>query len=270
VLTWLLAAAAAYVFVVLAYWIGQERLTYFPGPRPGPPPTLGDLSVREEWIETGDGQRLHAWLAAPRGETNLRGAVLVCHGNAGNVEMRLPLAEEFAKMHLATLIFDYRGYGASTGKPNEKGTYLDAEAAFDRLAGELSFAPRRIILYGESLGGAIAIELALRRTVAAVVVEDTFTSLGDVGASLYPWLPVRLFLRARYDSLSKIGRVTAPVLVIHSPEDDLVPFEFGRKLFDAAPEPKKFLSTGGHHEDRGFLQEERWKASVRSFVDSCL
>jgi fermentation-respiration switch protein FrsA (DUF1100 family) len=252
---------------------------------PGPPPESTLLVLREEWIETADGERLHAWLALPRtragaaggatsnerpGDAMPSGAVIVCHGNAGNIELRLPLAEAFAEMNFATLLFDYRGFGASTGKPSERGTYLDAEAACDRLAGDMGFAPDRIAVYGESLGGAVAIELALRRKVAAVLVEDTFTSMSDIGAGLYPWLPVRLLLRVRYDSRSKIARLTMPVLVIHSPEDDLVPFELGQRLFEAAREPKSFLSTGGGHEDRGFLQNEKWKASVRSFLESAL
>jgi alpha-beta hydrolase superfamily lysophospholipase len=273
VLPWFLAVAAAYLLVVLAFWLGQERLIYFPGPRPGPPPESSLLILGEEWIETPDGERLHGWLALPRPRPGApaakpAGVVLLCHGNAGNIELRLPLAEAFAEMNFATLLFDYRGYGASTGKPTEEGTYRDAEAAFDRLAGEKGFAPGRIVAFGESLGGAVAIELGLRRKLGAVVVEDTFTSMADIGAGLYPWLPVRLLVRARYDSITKIGQLEAPVLVIHSPEDDLVPFAHGEKLFAAAREPKKFLATGGRHEDRGFLREERWKADVRAFLEA--
>jgi uncharacterized protein len=267
VLPWLLVAASAYLLVVLAFWLGQERLIFFPGPRPGPPPSSPIVVLSEEWIETRDGARLHGWLALPK-QGPPKGAVLVCHGNAGNVELRLPLAEGFAEMGFASLLFDYRGYGASTGKPTEEGTYRDAEAAYDRLAGEKGFPAGRIVVYGESLGGAVAIELGLRRKVGAVVVEDTFTSTADIGAGLYPWLPVRLLVRTRYDSLAKIGRLGAPVLVIHSPADDLVPFSHGEKLFAAAHEPKRFLSTGGGHEDRGFLQEARWRKDVRAFLET--
>jgi fermentation-respiration switch protein FrsA (DUF1100 family) len=267
VLPWLLAVAAAYLLVLLAFWIYQERLIYFPGPRPGPPPEVPQLALSEEWIETRDGVRLHGWLALPRTMKPM-GAVLVCHGNAGNIELRLPLAEAFAQMNFATLLFDYRGYGASTGKPTEEGTYRDAEAAFDRLAGEKGFAPGRIVAFGESLGGAVAIELGLRRKLGAVIVEDTFSSMADIGAGLYPWLPVRLLVRARYDSVEKIGRLEAPVLVIHSPEDDLVPFALGEKLFAAAREPKTFLATGGRHEERGFLLEPKWRAQVRAFLEA--
>jgi fermentation-respiration switch protein FrsA (DUF1100 family) len=270
---WLVAAALAYVAVVVAFWIGQDRLIYFPGPRPGPPPASGTLELREEWIETKDGARLHAWLATARrasGATSTSGpkGVLVCHGNAGNIASRIPVAEAFAAWGFTTLLFDYRGYGASPGKPSEEGTYQDAEAAFDHLAKLLGGAAPRIVAYGESLGGAVAIELALRRPVASVVVEDTFTSMADMGSGLYPWLPVRTFLRQRYDSASKVGKVSVPFLVIHSPADDLVPFALGKRLFETAREPKTFLETGGRHNDGGFLDEERWRSAVRSFLES--
>lgn len=272
-LPWLVAAVAVYVVVVLAFWIGQDRLIYYPGREPGPPPASTTLDLREEWIDTKDGERIHAWLAIPRrsqaaGSTKLAGGVLVCHGNAGNIASRLLLAETFGEWGFATLLFDYRGYGGSSGKPSEEGTYLDAEAAFDRLEILLGDGERRIVAYGESLGGAVAIELALRKKVARVVVEDTFTSLAEIASGLYPWLPVRTFLRQRYDSIAKVGKLTVPLLVIHSPVDDLVPFALGKKLFEAAREPKTFLETGGAHNEGGFLDGEGWRKAVRSFLES--
>jgi uncharacterized protein len=266
---WVAVAACAYLAVVLAFWIGQNRLIYYPGPTPGPPPMTATLDLREEWIETKDGERLHAWLATPkdgRGSGDARG-VLVCHGNAGNIASRIPVAETFASFGFPTLLFDYRGYGGSSGKPTEEGTYLDAEAAFDRFASLLGPSPR-IAIYGESLGGAVAIELARRRKVARVLVEDTFTSLADIASGLYPWLPARTLLRERYGSIGKVGAIGVPLLVIHSPDDDLVPFALGRKLFEAAREPKTFLETGGRHDEGGFLEEERWRSAVRSFLEA--
>jgi len=275
---WVAVAAFAYLAVVLAFWIGQNRLIYYPGPRPGPPPASATLDLREESIETKDGERLHAWLATPKKMEGQRGSssampgpargVLVCHGNAGNIGSRIPVAEAFASFGFATLLFDYRGYGGSSGKPTEEGTYLDAEAAFDRFAALLGGSSPRIAVYGESLGGAVAIELARRRKVARVVVEETFTSLADIASGLYPWLPARTLLRDRYGSVGKVASIGVPLLVIHSPEDDLVPFALGRKLFDAAREPKTFLETGGRHDEGGFLDEERWRSAVRSFLEA--
>jgi fermentation-respiration switch protein FrsA (DUF1100 family) len=265
---WVAVAVCAYLAVVLAFWIGQNRLIYYPGPTPGPPPTSATLDLREEWIETKDGERLHAWLATPKSDQGaIARGVLVCHGNAGNIGSRIPVAEAFASFGFATLLFDYRGYGGSSGKPTEAGTYLDAEAAFDRFEALLG-PSSRIAAYGESLGGAVAIELARRRKVARVVVEDTFTSLADIASGLYPWLPARTLLRDRYASIGKVGAIGVPLLVIHSPDDDLVPFALGRKLFDAAREPKTFLETGGRHDEGGFLDQERWRSAVRSFLEA--
>lgn len=267
---WILALAALYLLVVFAFWLWQDRFTYFPGPPAGPPPAVAGLDLREEWIATPDGERLHAWIVRPATEPATEGdrlgAVLLCHGNGGNIADRLPTAETFAAMGYAVLLFDYRGYGGSSGRTDEEGTYVDAVAAYDRLAGDAGIAPDRIVAYGESLGGAVAIELSRRRPLAAVVVESTFTSMPDIGASVYPWIPVRLLARARYDSLAKVASLGVPLLVIHSPQDDLIPFQHGRRLFEAAREPKRFLATSGRHNDWGFLQRAEWRSLVREFL----
>lgn len=266
---WILALAALYLLVVLAFWIWQDRFMYFPGPPAGAPTSAAGLDLREEWIATPDGERLHAWFVRPGTETGSGarlGVVLVSHGNGGNIADRKPTAETFAAMGWAVLMFDYRGYGGSSGKTDEEGTYVDAVAAYDRLAADPGIAADRIVAYGESLGGAVAIELARRRPLAAVVVESTFTSMPDIGAAVYPWIPVRLLARARYDSIGKVPSLGVPLLVIHSPEDDLIPFEHGQRLFEAAGEPKRFLATSGRHNDWGFSQRAEWKNLVREFL----
>jgi len=267
-LNWILGLAALYLLVVLAFWLWQDRFVYFPGPPAGAPPASTVVDCAEEWIPTPDGERLHAWLARPRGAPadERLAAVLVSHGNGGTIANRMQTAETFAAMGRAVLMFDYRGYGGSSGKPSEEGTYVDAVAAYDRLAADPRILPDRIVAYGESLGGAVAIELARRRKVEALVVESTFTSLPDIGQAVYPWIPVRFLSRAKYDSAAKIGAIGVPVLVIHSPQDDLIPFEFGRRLFEAAREPKRFLATAGGHNDWGFSQREDWRTLVREFL----
>ena len=270
--TFVLVAASLYALACLAFWILQERLVWWPGPAPSRTPDDVGLPFRDLWLETRDGERIHAWLVLPR-ETSAaapRGAVLLAHGNAGNIGMRLEYARAFTAMGLAVLLLEYRGYGGSSGRPTEDGTYVDAETAYDHLVAVEGFQGRRIVAFGESLGGAVAIELALRRPVAAVIVEDTFTSAADVGSKLYPWLPVRLLGRVRYDSIGKLGRLDVPLLVLHSPEDDLIPFEHGRRLFEAAREPKRFLPTQGRHDEGGFLLRDDWIAVVRSFVEDAL
>jgi len=266
----LLVLAGVYALVCVAFWLFQARLLYYPGPPPATTPASANLEHRELLVDTPDGARLHAWLIQPRDNATPRGVVLLSHGNGGSIDLRLGHAEVFADMGLATLLYDYRGYGASTGRTDEEGTYVDAVTLHDHLTRVEGFEPLRIVAFGESLGGAVAIELARRREVAAVVVEDSFTSIPDVGAKFYPWLPIRLLSRARYDSLSKVGGLRAPILVIHSPDDELVPFEHGERLFAAAAGRKQFLRTEGGHNAGGFQRRAAWIAEVRAFLESAL
>jgi hypothetical protein len=168
------------------------------------------------------------------------------------------------------LLFDYRGYGRSTGRPSEAGTYRDAEAAWRHLVETRGVDPERLILHGESLGGAVALELATRRPAAALVLESAFTSLPDLGARLYPVLPVRWLSRIRYDNSARVPGLRMPLLVIHSPADEIVPFADGQALFDAAPGPKEFLATSGGHNDGGFLRQAEWQDRVADFVRRAL
>jgi fermentation-respiration switch protein FrsA (DUF1100 family) len=267
VLSFLLVLLTAYVAVCVLMLLVQARLVYFPGPPPEVTPSARGLPYRDLELATSDGERLHGWfLAAP----NARGAVLMSHGNAGNVAGRIPHAEALLAAGLSVLLFDYRGYGNSTGSPSEEGTYRDAEAAYDWLVGPGGVEPERVALYGESLGAGVALELALRRDVACVVVESAFTSVPALGQRLYPWLPVKLLARIRYDNAAKIGGLAVPVLVIHSPADEIVPFELGRALFERAREPKAFLETEGGHNDGGFLRRAEWRRAVGEFVRAAL
>lgn len=253
--------------ICLLVFLIQDGLVYFPGGPPGVNPSSDGLEYAEVTLETSDGERLEAWHVRAPGE---RGTVLVCHGNAGNVGGRLPHARVFVDMGLSVLLFDYRGYGNSTGRPSEPGLYEDARAAYGYLVDEAGVDPDSIALYGESLGGAVAVELAAATEVAAVVVEGCFTSLVDVGAHHYPWLPVRWLSRNRFDNLSRVGSLRAPFLAIHSRADEIVPYDLGRALFDAAPRPKTHLVTGGGHNDGGFLGRTEWREVVEDFLTSHL
>lgn len=263
VLIWLVAMPLAlYAIVCLVAWLGQDRLVWYPGPPPTSTPAAIGARYDDLELAASDGATVHAWHVkadAPRG------AVLVCHGNAGNVENRLPLARVFADLGYDVLLFDYRSYGKSRGALSEEGTYLDGIAALDHLAAR-GYDAHRTVIYGESMGGAVAIELARRRPPAALVVEDTFRSLADVGAEVYPWLPVRWISRIRYDSIAKIGAIRTPFLVIHSPDDKLVPFAHGRALFEAHAGPKEFLETVGGHNGGGFLLRGEWIERVGDFL----
>jgi hypothetical protein len=255
----LLLLAAGYGALCLLAWAFQARLVFFPGPAPSLRPSDLGLQAREHTLTTADGERLNAWFF-PREAA--RGAVLVCHGNAGSIEHRLDHARAFLEMGWAVLLFDYRGYGASTGTPSEAGTYADAEAAYDLLLRDEGFVPDRIVLYGESLGVAVALELALRRACAGLIAESGFTSLPDMAAEVYPFLPARWLARIRYDNRAKIARLTAPLLLLHSPEDEIVPVAHAHALFAAAHEPKRLLLTSGGHNSGGFLQRSEWRAEV--------
>ncbi len=263
----LIALVVLYAILCAAVALRQGKLVWYPGPPPELTPRDQGLAYDELKLVAADGVALHAWRV--RSPKPARALVIVSHGNAGNIEGRIPHARAFVDMECDVVLYDYRGYGNSSGSPSEEGTYLDAEAAWN-WARSAGYPPEKIVAYGESLGGAVAIELARRHPVAAVIVEDTFTSMRDMGAHFYPWLPVGLVLRIRYDSVAKIGALAVPVLVVHSREDDIVPVEIGRRLYDAAKEPKRYLETEGTHNAGGFAKRPAWCAQVRTFLDEAL
>lgn len=260
--------ALAYAGVCLLLVACQSQLIWFPGKDRGTTPREQNLAFEDLTLATQDGERLHAWFLPAAGEA--RGALLLSHGNAGTIEDRIELARFFVEARVAVLLYDYRGYGLSSGSPSEAGTYADARAAWKELVERRGFAPERILLYGESLGGGVATELATEVKSAGLVLHDTFTSLDDAAAFHYPWLPVRLLLRSHYDNLSKIGRVSTPVLVVHSPQDEVIPFAQAERLFAAAAEPKELLATAGSHNGPSYLARPEWQERVRAFAARAL
>jgi len=273
--TLVLALLGGYVLVCLIVFLIQDRLLYFPSRSVTTDPGALGLAFEEVAPVTSDGVRLHGWyLPAPdtsRGSTRgpARGAVVFLHGNAGNVEHRIESARTFLEMGLDCLLVDYRGYGRSEGRPSEEGLYLDAEAAHD-LARARGVPADRIVAYGESLGGAVAVELARRRPLAGLIVESSFRSLPELASGIYPWLPVRWLSRARFESEAKIANLDVPVLIVHSPADEIVPFEHGRTLFERAVAPKEFLETEAGHNDGGFQRRAIWRERVAEVVSAWL
>ena len=233
-----LAVAALVLLTGCTMWI--DRFVFFPDRQVGPPPA----GVEERDIATEDGLRLHAWYVPPRDG----GPVLLwSHGNAGNIDSRRALLPALAARGLGVLAYDYRGYGRSEGSPSEAGVYLDATAAFDALVTR-GTDPTTIVCFGESLGGAVSIEVATRRRCGAVVAVSTFTRLADVARRHYG--PLGLLAGNRFDSLARLPRLSAPVLVAHGDQDEIVPFELGERLFAAASPPKRFVRlTGADHND---------------------
>jgi uncharacterized protein len=244
---WAVRLALAYAGVVLVMLALENFLVYHGTPADRdwlPPPTD---AVRDVELTSADGTRLHAWWLPGPGD----GAVLHCHGNAGNLSHRGPSLPRWRhETGLSVLIIDYPGYGKCGGSPTEAGCYAAADAGYDWLVHTAKVAPQRIVLFGDSLGGGVATDLAARRPHRALVLVRTFTSLPDTAAAVYPWLPVRLLMRNRYDNLSKIARVPGPVFVAHGTADTLVPLAQGERLFAAAPEPKAFVRLeGADHND---------------------
>jgi fermentation-respiration switch protein FrsA (DUF1100 family) len=211
-------------------------------------------SVEEVELRTRDGLKLNAWFfQAPTNSPRARFVVLLCHGNGGNISHRVDMSETLRSIGLNVLSFDYRGYGLSEGRPSEEGTYLDAQAAY-AWARAKGFQPSGILAYGESLGGGVASELCRRETVGGLILQSTFTSIADIGAEFYPWLPVKWLNRIRYDTLNRLPEIRVPVLLMHSRSDGLVGFKHCERNLQAANEPKFFCELQGDHNDP--LQDE--------------
>jgi fermentation-respiration switch protein FrsA (DUF1100 family) len=229
------------------------------------------LAFEDVQIDTADGERLHGWLV-PAAEA--RGALLFFHGNAGNISHRLESIMIFNRLGLDVLIVDYRGYGQSTGKPSEEGTYRDAVAAWDYLVRARGVDPGRIVIFGRSLGGAVGAWLAARLPddgrPAAVIIESSFTSGADMARRLYPVYPARLLTRLKYPVADYVGRIGCPVLVVHSRDDEIIPFTMGQALYEAAREPKAFIELRGDHNAGFWISREDYAAGLAEFLDEVL
>ncbi len=266
-LTLLIMLAVAYLGVVLLVYFGQPRLVYFPEKPLSLTPGAIGLDYTSVNIATSDGETLHGWwMSVP----NAKGTVLFFHGNAGNISHRINYLAMFKRLGYNTLLFDYRGYGQSSGVPSESGTYLDAQAAWRYLTEIRSIAPARIVVFGESLGGAVATWLAAQEKPGLLALASTFTSVPDLAAKLYPFLPVRWISRFDYDTRKSLQSVTCPVFIAHSPQDEIIPFEHGQQLFQAAPEPKQFLTLEGGHNIGFIFMQPLWIKSLDAFMDENL
>lgn len=248
----------------------QPRLLFLPG-TPGrnldaTPDDVG-LAWRDVRLETEDGETLHGWWL-PRERP--RATLLFFHGNAGNISHRLESLKLFHDLGLAVLIIDYRGYGRSTGKPTEPGLYRDAEAAWRWLTATEGVQPGDILLFGRSLGAAVAAHLATRVEAAGLIVESAFTSVPDVAAELYGWLPVRLLARLQFNTADYIAHTDLPVLVIHSVDDEIIPYHHGRRLHEIAGARGTLLDIRGGH-NTGFLEStNRYRDGLARFIEDAV
>lgn len=238
-----------YLGFCLSVYFRQSGLLYWPVREVASDPGELRLAFESVSFRSADGVLLTGWYVPAQ---NSDFTLLFCHGNGGNISHRLDSINIFHNLGLNCFIFDYRGYGESEGKPTEEGTYADAGAAYKWLIEEKNISAEDIIIFGRSLGGAVAARLASEVEAAALVVEGSFTSYVDMGRRFYPYMPVRLLAKFSYSTIDYIGDVDYPVMIIHSRDDELVPFEFGQQLYEAANEPKEFVEISGGHND-GFL-----------------
>ena len=246
--------ALCYLTIMLLMWLFQEQLLYLPGQGREHIATPADLGLEWRAVEltTEDDLLLDAWWLPVK---NPRAALLFLHGNAGNISHRLASLEQFNRLGLSVLILDYRGYGKSQGRPSEAGTELNADAGWRWLKEESGHDPDRLVIFGRSLGAAVAAELATRTDPAALILESPFRSAPKLGQRLYPWVPVRILARLDYPTIEYITQQSAPLLVIHSEDDEIIPYAEGRAVYEAAPSPKTLLTIQGGH-NTGFLRSE--------------
>jgi fermentation-respiration switch protein FrsA (DUF1100 family) len=241
--SFVLIAIAIYVVLVGLMYFFQRGLMYFPDRVRTTPEAAGFPQASEQTLTTEDGERVLVWHVPPRGE---RPVVIYFQGNGGGLNLRVTRFQSLVADGTGLIALSYRGYGGSSGSPSEEGLIADARAAY-KFAVE-HYAPSRLVLWGESLGTGVAVALAAERPVGKVVLQSPFTSTVDVGAAAYWFVPVRLLMKDQFRSDERIGRVSAPVLVMHGERDRVVPFRFGERLFSLVQSDKRFVrfADGGH------------------------
>jgi hypothetical protein len=259
-------------FILWLRW-NEPRMLYYPTREIElTPETLG-FKYEDVTLTASDGVHINGWflpagssaIASAKAEREPKHTALFFHGNAGNISDRFEKLQVLHELGVNTFIIDYRGYGRSEGKPNEEGTYRDAQAAYEYLTQQRKIAPRSIVVYGESLGSAIAADLASKVEVGGLILEEAFTSTGDVGQKMFPFLPVRWLVRNKYDTLSKLPRIKVPLLIIHSRDDEFFDMRHAQRLLAAANEPKRLVELRGGHNDAFLVSAPLYRAALQQF-----
>jgi len=256
-------ACGVYFGILLLMFLFQSRMIYFPTSQIVCTPADLKLEFEDLTLTTSDGVKIDAWYVPAK---TPGGTVIFCHGNGGNLCYSLDVVENFNRMNYNVMMFDYRGYGKSEGSTTEKGTYADAQACYDWLLKEKKIPEKEIVVMGRSLGGAVASNLAKNNNPSLLILESAFTSTADMAASAYPIFPVRLLCRFGYRNIENVKSIKCPLLVIHSPNDEIVPYSHGRKIFDAAKEPKEFLQISGSHNEGFDESKEAYVEGLKIFL----
>ena len=257
-------SAIAVSLILLFFFIRflEKKSLYYPLKKIEATPRDIGLDYEDIFITTKDKVLISGWYIPSRSP---RGTLLFSHGNGGNISHRLEKIKMFNDLNLNVLIFDYRGYGMSKGSPSEEGLSLDAEAVYHYLVNEKNVPPQTIIGYGESLGGAVTVDLAVRHTLGGIILEGSFTSIQDMAKKHFPFIPSFVYKTA-FDALEKIGGIKAPTLHFHSTADEIVPYELGRRLFERAPGPKEFVDLNGGHNDAFLVSRDVFLSKIDAFV----
>jgi len=266
----LIAGIGIYAALSIYVYFVQSGMIFYPN-MPGrtlisTPEDIGLTYQNVEFV-TEDDIKLHGWFIPNK---KAKGTLVFFHGNAGNISHRLDSIAIFHDLELNVFIFDYRGYGQSEGKITEKGTYRDAEAAWNYLNHSQGISGKQIIIFGRSLGASIASWLAAKHTPAALIIESGFTSVPSMGQRFYPFLPIRWLTRFKYDTKQYVKNISCPVMVAHSKHDEIIPYDEGREIFAAAHEPKQFLEMQGGHNDGFIVSGISYIKGLKSFINASL
>jgi hypothetical protein len=253
-----------YFGMLILLFIMQSKLVYFPSKEIVCTPKDLRLEYEDVTLNTPDGLKLNAWFVPAKSPT---GTVIFCHGNGGNICYSLDVAEVLNKFNLNVLLFDYRGYGKSEGSPSENGTYTDAETAYQWLIKDKKIPENSIIIMGRSLGAAIAANLAKNHKPRMLILESGFSSTPDVAAKQYPIFPVRLLCRYKYKTAEYVKDVKCPLLIVHSPEDEIIPYPNAKRIFSSANEPKEFLEIRGSHNEGYSDSGDLYTNGLRNFIE---
>jgi len=259
----ILIIGTVYLAFVLLLYLIQDNLIFFPAGTLAYEPSAVNLHWEDIHFETDDGKVLHGWYV-PHEESEK--ILLFSHGNAGNISHRLGLLELLHSEGISTFIYDYRGYGNSEGRPNEKGVYRDIQAAWSYLIREKNYENHQVILFGRSLGASVSAWLAQSVDPGGLILESAFTSARDVASDVYPFIPSGL-VRSEFSTIEYLRNITVPVLIMHSPDDTIIPFHHGQKLYEAASDPKYFIELRGGHNDNFMASGELYFEGLNKFLN---